>query len=265
VRMLTMLVELEPHFRRSSQQQLLLETLLVRFALLDRTMDLEAVLKGMPGGGSGSGPAFGGGAPRNEPMRAAPSAPPASRDAAPRSGPPLMRDSAEPTPHAAPHAAAHAAAHEAPPSRGTPRPAAPSAAVAADVPAAPVALMPAEINRLAEHWEEIVDAVRRSGRGSLASMLDHATPQAVAGNGTVTLAVDSEAHGEALTQAQEHVVAALRTRFSGIERLAVKALHAAPMERLTEASVRERKVAQLRKRDPLLDAAIDALDLRLLD
>ncbi|MHB1312692.1 MAG: hypothetical protein ACYC3L_11810, partial [Gemmatimonadaceae bacterium] len=135
----------------------------------------------------------------------------------------------------------------------------------ADVPAAPAALMPAEINRLAEHWDEVVDAVRRSGRGTLASMLDHATPQAVAGNGTVTLAVDTEAHGEALTQAQEHVVAALRTRFSGIERIAVKALQAAPMERLTEASVRERKVAQLRKRDPLLDAAIEALDLHLLD
>jgi DNA polymerase-3 subunit gamma/tau len=259
VRMLTMLVEMEPHFRRSSQQQLLLETLLVRFALLDRTMDLEAVLKGMAGGGSGSGPAFGGGAGgagRAEPMRAAPLA---SRDAAPpRPAPPMLRDSAEPV--------SRAMVQEPPPlSRGTPRPAAPSAAVAADVPAAPVALMPAEINRLAEHWDEVVDAVRRSGRGTLASMLDHATPQAVAGNGTVTLAVDTEAHGEALTQAHEHVVAALRTRFSGVERIAVKALQAAPMERLTEASVRERKVAQLRKRDPLLDAAIEALDLRLLD
>src|SRR5450830_1281253 len=49
VRMLTMLLEMEPHFRRSSQQQLLLETLLVRFALLDRTLSLEAVLKGIGG------------------------------------------------------------------------------------------------------------------------------------------------------------------------------------------------------------------------
>jgi len=272
VRMLTMLVEMEPHFRRSSQQQLLLETLLVRFALLDRTMDLEAVLKGMPGSGSGSGPAFGGGAGgagRGEPMRAAPSASPsaspfaapaaapAARDASPRSAPPMLRDSAEPAPRVAVHEAP-------PPSRGTVRPA-PPATVAADVPSVPAVLMPAEINRLAEHWEEIVDAVRRSGRGTLASMLDHATPQAVAGNGTVTLAVDSEAHGEALTQAQEHVVAALRTRFSGVDRVVIKALKSAPMERLTDEGVRERKVAQLRKRDPLLDAAIDALDLRLLD
>jgi DNA polymerase-3 subunit gamma/tau len=261
VRMLTMLVDTEPHFRRSSQQQLLLETLLVRFALLDRTMELEAVLKGMPGGGSGSGPAFdgGGGAARREPMRASASPAVAPRDGAgQRSAPPMMRDVAAVTPQAAVH-------EEAPP-RGTPRPSSPPAMpAAADVAVEPLALMPVDINRLAEHWDEVVDAVRRSGRGTLASMLDHATPQAVAGNGTVTIAVDTEAHGEALTQGQEHVIAALRTRFTGIERVAIKAQPAAPMERLTEASVRERKVAQLRKRDPLLDAAIDTLDLRLLD
>ena len=52
VRMLTALTDLEPHFRRSGQQQLLVETLLVRLALLDRTVDLEAVLRSL-GGGSG--------------------------------------------------------------------------------------------------------------------------------------------------------------------------------------------------------------------
>ena len=35
VRMLTALTELEPRFRRSGQQQLLLETALVRFALIE--------------------------------------------------------------------------------------------------------------------------------------------------------------------------------------------------------------------------------------
>src|SRR5258708_4175222 len=47
VRMLTALTDLEPHFRRSGQQQLLVETLLVRLALLDRTVDLEAVLRSL--------------------------------------------------------------------------------------------------------------------------------------------------------------------------------------------------------------------------
>ncbi len=255
VRMLTMLLEMEPHFRRSSQQQLLLETLLVRFALLDRTLDLEAVLKGIGGAPSGS-PAFGGGgaAPRPEPTRAAP----AARDSGPsRSSAPLLRDSVEPSTRSA-------VAESPPPPRQPPRAAAPAPA-AADIAAPALPTMPAEINRLAEHWDEIVDAVRRAGRGTLASVLDHATPQAVAGNGTVTLAVDSESHGDALTQASEHVLAALRTRFTGVDRIVVRARQAAPMERLTEESVRERRVAQLRKRDPILDAAVEALDLRLME
>lgn len=49
MRMLHALLEIEPLYRRSGQQQLLLETLLVRFALLDRTVELEEVLKGFGG------------------------------------------------------------------------------------------------------------------------------------------------------------------------------------------------------------------------
>ena len=56
VRMLQLLVEAEPRFRKSAQPQLLLETLLVRFALLDRAVALEAVLRGLGDGGAGGGP-----------------------------------------------------------------------------------------------------------------------------------------------------------------------------------------------------------------
>ncbi|NUQ20528.1 MAG: DNA polymerase III subunit gamma/tau, partial [Gemmatimonadaceae bacterium] len=70
LRMLNALGELEPRFRKSGQQQLLLETLLVRLALMDRTLALEEVLRGISGGG-GSG-----GVPREAP------APPAPRPAA---------------------------------------------------------------------------------------------------------------------------------------------------------------------------------------
>src|SRR3954470_11452680 len=52
VRMLTALTELEPRFRRSGQQQLLLETAMVRLALLDRTIDVESLLRKLGGGGS---------------------------------------------------------------------------------------------------------------------------------------------------------------------------------------------------------------------
>ena len=53
LRMLNAIAELEPRFKRSTQQRLLLETLLVRFALLDRSVALEDVLRGFrEGGGS---------------------------------------------------------------------------------------------------------------------------------------------------------------------------------------------------------------------
>jgi DNA polymerase-3 subunit gamma/tau len=57
LRMLNVLSDLEPRFRKSGQQQLLIELLLVRFALLDHTLSLEEVLRGM---GSGGGTAAGG-------------------------------------------------------------------------------------------------------------------------------------------------------------------------------------------------------------
>lgn len=61
LRMLQLLTGIEPQFRRSSQQQLLVEMLLVRFALLDRAVTIEEVLQAIggvssgPGGGTASG------------------------------------------------------------------------------------------------------------------------------------------------------------------------------------------------------------------
>ncbi|MBA3340520.1 MAG: DNA polymerase III subunit gamma/tau [Gemmatimonadaceae bacterium] len=55
LRMLSMLGGIEPQFRRSSQQQLLVEMLLVRFALLDRSISLEEVLHGLGGAGGAVG------------------------------------------------------------------------------------------------------------------------------------------------------------------------------------------------------------------
>jgi DNA polymerase-3 subunit gamma/tau len=59
LRMLSTLAELEPQFRRSAQQQLLVEILLVRFALFDRAMSIEEVLRGLgsEGGSGGNAPA----------------------------------------------------------------------------------------------------------------------------------------------------------------------------------------------------------------
>jgi DNA polymerase-3 subunit gamma/tau len=232
LRMLTMLVEIEPHFRRSGQQQLLFETVLVRFALLDRTIALEDVLRGLDAPGTGS---TGGGGTRRE-------APHAS---APRlASPPIMSDSRR---VAESHVAKPVVADRAPAARKR---------------------QPLDLNRLAEHWDDVVEQVRASGRGIVASALNEATPSAVTAGGVVTIGVASDALAEALQSGSESILVALRTVFDGVEKVAVKAVSdgsGAARPRLTAENVIADRVATLRKRDPLLNAAIDALDLRLIE
>jgi DNA polymerase III subunit gamma/tau len=76
LRMLSLLSGIEPQFRRSSQQQLLVEMLLVRFALLDRSVSLEEVLQTLGGSGESGGSK---GRPARVESRAAPVAPAAPR------------------------------------------------------------------------------------------------------------------------------------------------------------------------------------------
>jgi DNA polymerase-3 subunit gamma/tau len=54
LRMLSMLSDLEPQFRRSPQQQLLVEMLLVRFALLDHALSIQELLNALGGSGGRS-------------------------------------------------------------------------------------------------------------------------------------------------------------------------------------------------------------------
>ena len=74
LRMLSMLASIEPQFRRSSQQQLLVEMLLVRFALLDHAVTIEQMLGAL-------GPAGGGAQPRPADERGAARVRPARTDA----------------------------------------------------------------------------------------------------------------------------------------------------------------------------------------
>jgi DNA polymerase-3 subunit gamma/tau len=53
LRMISAINTLEPTFKKSSQQQLLIEMLIVRMALLDRTVALEDLLKGLAGESAG--------------------------------------------------------------------------------------------------------------------------------------------------------------------------------------------------------------------
>ncbi|MEK0431381.1 MAG: hypothetical protein RL139_1185 [Gemmatimonadota bacterium] len=244
LRMLQLVVEVEPHLRRSGQQQLLFETLLVRFALLDRTLDLEAVLKGVASGAGGPAPTM------------APPTPAAGRSA-PSSERPTRREAASAAPAPRPQSAAPAVV--------------PAAPEVADRPAAPArtGAVALDLNRLAEHWDAVVDRVQTvHGALLLSSTLAHATPTAVTAQGVVTLTVESEAHAEVLTGGQATILAALQARFTGVSALAVRTIapdrERAP-RRLNEDAVKADRMAMLRKQSPLLDAAVDVLDLELLD
>jgi DNA polymerase-3 subunit gamma/tau len=268
LRMLSAVTELEPRFRKSGQQQLLLEALLVRFALLDQTVSLEAMLRGLGGeasgpdgsGGAGAGSGSGGGARPDAPgpaagsRRATPADEPASgwraviRDAdravlssdgerTPLASAPIAQRA--PRPATAPHSAASGAS-------GTP-----------------------DVNRLAERWDELVAAMRAAGKSVAATALEHASPVAATVNGEVAIALDepNPIYEQALDAARGEVSTWLRGWFPGIHRVVVRAAAAAasPPVRLTDEMVRAERLSAMRRRDPVLGAAIDALDLDLAD
>jgi len=101
----------------------------------------------------------------------------------------------------------------------------------------------------------------------VASALAEATPSAVTAGGVITIGVASEALGEVISNGSDAILAALRSVFDVVDRISVKSAAGvqAAQRRLTAEDVIADRVANLRKRDPLLNDAIDALDLRLLD
>ncbi|HUQ45504.1 MAG TPA: DNA polymerase III subunit gamma/tau [Gemmatimonadaceae bacterium] len=282
LRMLQAMTELEPRFRKSGQQQLLLEALLVRFALLDRTVSLEAMLRGLGGGG---GSAMGGemvdepALPRRAAARPAPGV---GSAASPVSSTPsadmpatdwgaVVRDAdrSAPTPVSAP------SGRPAPPALHDRGGAAAERAVATGV--APPGLasqsgagvMSLDVNRLVERWDELVLALRAAGKSVAATALEHAAPVAVTAAGDVTIVLDeaNPIYEQALESAKGDVATVLRRWFAGVQRVSMRAPQGAttPKPRLTDEMVRTERLAALRRRDPVLGAAIDALDLDLTD
>jgi hypothetical protein len=137
-------------------------------------------------------------------------------------------------------------------------------------PPAPAAGVPT-LNVVVERWEEVVERVRGAGKGALAAVLAHAAPVAISGKGILAVQLEeaSEIWERALEAGREDVVLVLRELFGGIERVTVRraegAVPAAPPKRMTAESIREERIAAMRKKDPLLSAAIDELDLELME
>ena len=323
LRMLHALSEMEPRFRRSGQQQLLLETLLVRLALMDRTVELETVLRQLGGdsGGSGDGGGSGGGGGRRPPP--SPRDRTASKGPAVRAGAPAGPRGASAAGSGAPGAAANwrSMMGGRPPSTGGDAPSAPSApsAVAAaagvsapnvadaaasaavsavapaprddsasppawegpkpwepDAPAGRRSAAPApadtphppELHHLVERWGDVADRLRADGLQMAASLVAQALPAAVTASGAITLEADTPAVADGVEAMRDAILSAARSIFPGLDRLVVRyqaSAGASPPERLSLEAVRAERVATLRRRDPALGAAIDALDLELLD
>jgi DNA polymerase III subunit gamma/tau len=234
LRMINALAELELRFRRSGQQQLLLEALLVRFALLDRTASLEEMIRGMAGGA----PARAAASPRNEDRGAARSPERgASAIAAPR-----PRAPAQPSPP-------RAEAREVVGGRG----------------------VELELNTVVGRWDELVERLRADRKTILASAIEHATPVAVTARGELTVQFDqpNDFLRQAFEAGRSELLTVLREWFSGLTRVQLYRENDTapdqPPKRLTDEMVRSERLSALRKSDPLLGAAIEALDLDVVD
>jgi hypothetical protein len=127
-----------------------------------------------------------------------------------------------------------------------------------------------ELNRVVEQWDALIDRLREEGKPMLASALGHASPVAATSSGVVTIELDepNDIFAHSITSGRGDIVAALRAFFPGVERVELKRderAPAAPPKRLTDEMIRAERIAALRKRDPVLGAAIDALDLDVAD
>ena len=268
LRMLSAIGELEQRFRKSGQQQLLVETLLVRFALLDRTVAIEDVLRTLGDGGSsgrtrsgGEPPHAGAAPPRAGSRGSAPDDTPRRAAGSPTTGadrpappPPVARDFTTPRAHPQSDAAMQGGV-------------ATRARTTTQVRVTPTAIAGVpSINVVTERWDDVVAAVR-ANRMVLAPFLETAIPSAMTAAGVLTVRAEDAPSAEALELAKGDLVAIVKNVFPSVERIVItrpEGTSAAP-RRVTEDEMRAQRMASLRKRDPVLGAAIDALDLELLE
>ncbi len=270
LRMLKLLAESEPAIRRSVNPRLIVETLLLRWAMLDRIVDLEQVLasKGTvePDGSGGRG----GGAPSRlvPPGAAAPGSrtaagtPPSTEQASGRGARSALsegRSAAEPSGREPP-------ASEGPSGNG------PNTASGDGVGASaePGERVPATLQAIVEAWPDLVGQVRdRSrflGEALAATLPCQLEPRWV----TVELNEPNPLFAERL-QEQARAVEEVLSRALGapmrlrvVERAGGAAPAAAP-RRLTEAALKADRLRAFRAKDPSLDTAADALDLEIVD
>jgi DNA polymerase-3 subunit gamma/tau len=240
LRMLRLLADNETAIRRSANPRLIVETLLLRWTMLDRIVDLAQVL------GAGPVPRTGAGGP-SAPRPAAALRPAPATPATP----------AAPDPGRGPGSV---------PPVGPARPLEASAA-----PAVEPEGIPAALDAVRSTWPELVAEVRAHSR-FLGEALAATTPSSLELPWlTVELAEANPLFAERL-QAQARAVEEVLERALGqparlrvVEAVASPAATGAPPRKLTEATLKADRLRGIRSKDPSLDTAADALDLEIVD
>jgi hypothetical protein len=156
----------------------------------------------------------------------------------------------------------------------------PSAEVSTEVPQvpSPTARVPStstgrsivaasDLNAVAGVWDDMIAGIRRE-RPFIATLLEQSLPVSTNANGMLILQVEAPAVQEALVAKSTETVGAMAGWLAGLQKITVRLAGdrtAPPAPRMTVETVRLETLAALRKRDPVLNAAIDALDLDLVD
>ncbi|MBA3890677.1 MAG: hypothetical protein H0X64_09105, partial [Gemmatimonadaceae bacterium] len=127
-----------------------------------------------------------------------------------------------------------------------------------------------DVNGVAAAWDRVVATVRSAGKTMLATALEHASPAAVTAQGLVTVELDdpNEFYAQSLDSGRADLLVALQAEIPSVTRVELKggkAASTASMKRISDDDIRSARLAKLRKHDPVLDAAIDALDLDVVD
>jgi DNA polymerase-3 subunit gamma/tau len=255
LRMLSQVAELDAdgRFRKSGQQQILIELLLLRFSFLDRTVELEEVLRAI------------GGPPLDAGGRTA---------ANPRSGPAAVREAPAPSPTPPPPAPS------APPAPPAPAPLSvapvaapavvPAATAAAASPPPPPPAGPLDLAELRHAWRALLE----EGEGVPGGMglVLRSTHVNLADEKTVRVHVQP---GSPLIEWMESA-AKRRPLEQALSRRLGRALHivfavdandaASPgARRITAETARRDRLLRLTEEEPLLATAVLEWDLELLD
>jgi len=240
VRMLKLLGEAEAGIRRSANPRIGLETLLLRWAMMDRAADLRMMLAGA------------------EPSVAAPQRPiPQSESPAPGG---QSRDlNPDPGAQSPPRAQSE-------PKARSPEP--PAAAAPSGLRAQGSGL---SVESLAAAWSDVIATASRQSP-MLGHALGHASPELV-GDGIVelTFGPDSALFHDGVARQVATVETIMAAAFGVRVGVKLRASSVAPAEggrkskRLSAEEIREERLTQLRAKDPALDAAANALDLELVD